>query len=88
MTILPFLQGGKFYYIEHVCAEEKTWTYSIQKRLTPIWKHVADGCHLDRTTWSDVDAAGFTDVNQERFIAPFERYAFMIRPHLIGVATK
>jgi ubiquinone/menaquinone biosynthesis C-methylase UbiE len=50
--------GGRFAFVEHGLAPEPgvaRW----QRRLTPLWKHLAGGCHLDRKIDDLVRAAGF-----------------------------
>jgi len=38
---------GKFIFIEHGLSNSKN-IQKWQKRITPIWKKIGDGCHLDR----------------------------------------
>jgi len=50
--------GGKLLFAEHGLSPEpgiKRW----QHRLTPIWYHVAGGCHLDRKMDDLIRSAGF-----------------------------
>ncbi len=39
--------GGRFVFIEHGLSREPT-IQAWQRRLTPLQKKIADGCHLDR----------------------------------------
>ena len=51
--------GGRFLYCEHGLApdaEVVTW----QRRIEPIWKRMAGGCHLTRPITAAIQAAGFT----------------------------
>jgi ubiquinone/menaquinone biosynthesis C-methylase UbiE len=51
--------GGRFHFLEHGRSPEPsvaTW----QRRLEPLQKRVADGCHLTRDPVELVTAAGFT----------------------------
>jgi ubiquinone/menaquinone biosynthesis C-methylase UbiE len=41
--------GGQLYSFEHV-ASENPWTRRAQDFMTPIWKRLAEGCHLNRET--------------------------------------
>jgi SAM-dependent methyltransferase len=50
--------GGRFAFVEHGLAPEPR-VARWQRRLTPLWKHVAGGCHLDRKVDDLVRAAGF-----------------------------
>ena len=50
--------GGRFLFVEHGLASDervRRW----QRRLTPLWKRIAGGCHLDRPVSVLVQAAGF-----------------------------
>jgi ubiquinone/menaquinone biosynthesis C-methylase UbiE len=50
--------GGRLLFAEHGLAPDanvRRW----QHRLTPIWKRVAGGCHLDRDIRALVERAGF-----------------------------
>ena len=49
---------GKLLFVEHGLSPEpgiERW----QRRLTPIWCHVAGGCHLDRKMDDLIRSAGF-----------------------------
>ena len=50
--------GGEFLFCEHGLAPDagvRAW----QHRLTPIWKPLAGGCHLDRDIPALIEAGGF-----------------------------
>lgn len=50
--------GGKFLFCEHGLSPEagvSRW----QRRLEPLWKRLAGGCHLTRPVTSAIEAAGF-----------------------------
>lgn len=50
--------GGRLVFVEHGLSQEiriARW----QHRLTPYWKRIAGGCHLDREMNSLIRAAGF-----------------------------
>jgi ubiquinone/menaquinone biosynthesis C-methylase UbiE len=49
---------GQFLFVEHGLAPEaavRRW----QHRLTPMWKRIAGGCHLDRPVPELIENAGF-----------------------------
>lgn len=51
--------GGRFLYCEHGLAPDagvQVW----QRRIEPIWKRMAGGCHLTRPITAAIAAAGFT----------------------------
>lgn len=49
---------GRFVFVEHGRAPE-AGVARWQRRLTPLWKHIAGGCHLDRGIDELIRAAGF-----------------------------
>jgi ubiquinone/menaquinone biosynthesis C-methylase UbiE len=56
--------GGKLVFVEHGLSPEpgvERW----QHRLTPMWRHLAGGCHLDRKVDALIRSAGF-DVTRLR----------------------
>ena len=57
--------GGRFHFLEHGRAPDesvRTW----QRRLEPVQKRVAGGCHLTRDAEALVSDAGFEIVELER----------------------
>lgn len=50
--------GGQLLFCEHGLAEEKA-VQKWQNRVTPYWKHLAGGCHLNRPIAEYISAAGF-----------------------------
>jgi len=50
--------GGELLFVEHGLAHDEG-TRRWQRRLTPVWKHVSGGCHLDRDAGALLAAAGF-----------------------------
>ena len=51
--------GGRLLFVEHGLAPE-SGVARWQRRLTPLWRHLAGGCHLDRKVDDLVRTAGFT----------------------------
>lgn len=50
---------GELVFVEHGLSDDPS-TRRWQRRLTPLWKQVSGGCHLDRDAGALVRAAGFT----------------------------
>ena len=50
--------GGTFRLVEHVRMNNRIIA-GAQDLITPLWKQVAGGCHLNRDTLGDVERAGF-----------------------------
>jgi ubiquinone/menaquinone biosynthesis C-methylase UbiE len=51
--------GGQLLFVEHGAAPDdnvRKW----QDRLTPVWKRIGGGCHLNRPIPMIVESAGFT----------------------------
>jgi SAM-dependent methyltransferase len=78
--------GGTFRFIEHVGARRGTWLRCVQAAVTPFWRMLAGGCHLDRELGGQVERAGFESVRYETVVLPL-RFPLM-RRHVAGVATK
>jgi ubiquinone/menaquinone biosynthesis C-methylase UbiE len=69
--------GGRLLFVEHGLAPEaavRKW----QHRLTPCWKCIAGGCHLDRPIAELIDTAGFKrDATNTLYIAGPKPLTFM-----------
>jgi ubiquinone/menaquinone biosynthesis C-methylase UbiE len=78
--------GGHLVFLEHVAAPAGTKRRVWQRRVEPIWKHVAGGCHLTRETEAAIAGAGFAldDVTHESM----RKSISVIRPTARGVATR
>ncbi len=50
--------GGKLLFVEHGLAPDANIRW-WQDRLTPVWKRIAGGCHLNRRPDELIQAAGF-----------------------------
>lgn len=76
--------GGKFFFIEHGLSPEPNigvW----QRRVTPLQRRIADGCHLDRPMASLIEAV-FDRVELQQFYA--SDLPKLIGYFYKGVATK
>lgn len=80
------LQGGAFYFLEHVVSDPSSWTFFFQHVLERLWFFLGDGCVVTRATWKDLAAAGFSDIHLRHIEAP--DVTFLIRPHIMGYAIK
>lgn len=61
--------GGRFLYCEHGLSPD-AGVAKWQRRIEPIWKRMAGGCHLTRPVTSSIEAAGFKVVGSERMYMP------------------
>lgn len=76
--------GGRFLFIEHIAAEDGTWTRRVQDGIEPLWKTVFDNCHPNRETGIALERAGFDRVEFQRFSLSVP----IVSPHLVGMAMK
>lgn len=56
--------GGRLLFVEHGLSPEPS-VERWQHRLTPMWRHIAGGCHLDRKMDDLIRSAGF-DLKDQR----------------------
>jgi ubiquinone/menaquinone biosynthesis C-methylase UbiE len=70
--------GGALHYIEHTASPHKGMRW-MQRWMTPAWKKVAGGCHLNRDPHTLLTEAGFLHDQfrpiQTSFWNPFPIYA-------------
>lgn len=57
--------GGQLLFLEHVRGVGARGT--VQSLVTPAWRHLAAGCHLDRDTPRALREAGFAVTDLDRF---------------------
>ncbi|MEO6698456.1 MAG: class I SAM-dependent methyltransferase [Paraperlucidibaca sp.] len=57
--------GGELLFCEHGLSPDAS-VHAWQQRLTPIWKPLAGGCHLDRDIPAIIEAGGFRIVDMEK----------------------
>lgn len=60
--------GGRLLFIEHVAALGARGR--VQRAVTPLWSHLAGGCHLDRDTLATLRHAGLAVTDCDRFALP------------------
>lgn len=58
-------RGGELRLLEHVRMERRPAAW-IQSKATPVWKHLAGGCHLDRDTLGLTERSCFSVERVER----------------------
>ena len=71
-------EGGQFLFIEHGRSHDRS-VVAWQDRLTPIWKRIAGGCHLNRKVDDLIATAGFriTELNTFYIVGPrFVTYTY------------
>lgn len=78
--------GGGLVFIEHVCAHDHPERARWQRRIEPIWKWLADGCHLTRDTASALTEAGFHFDSITR--GSIRKAPPFVRPSIRGIARK
>jgi ubiquinone/menaquinone biosynthesis C-methylase UbiE len=75
--------GGRLLFMEHVRATGHAARW--QDRLLPIWKRLFAGCHPNRDTLAEIEAADFKIKRLERFDPPVPFSSFA--PHVQGEAV-
>lgn len=78
--------GGQFLFLEHVAAAEGSARLRWQRRLEPLWRRVAEGCHLTRETESAIELAGLVHENTRR--ESMRKAVPLVRPTVRGRAIK
>ncbi len=78
--------GGRLLFLEHVAAHDRPERLAWQRRLEPVWKRVAGGCHLTRETARTIEDAGFAFERLER--ASMRKAAPWVRPTVRGIAVR
>ncbi len=78
--------GGAYVFLEHVAAEHDARRFAWQRRIEPLWRPIAGGCHLTRRTADAIRAAGFEVDHEVRESA--RRTLPIVRTMVRGVARK
>jgi hypothetical protein len=69
--------GGQLLFVEHGLSPDagvRRW----QDRLTPPWKFIAGGCHLNRPIRTLIESAGFRcDRMETGYMAGFKPMAYL-----------
>jgi len=63
---------GELIFVEHGRSEDARVS-AWQDRLTPVWKRIGGGCHLNRKIDDLIKAAGFQITEQKNFYLPGPR---------------
>ncbi len=61
--------GGRLLFCEHGLAPDPD-VVKWQRRIEPVWKHIAGGCHLTRPVFSAIEVAGFRLQRRETMYLP------------------
>lgn len=61
--------AGTFRFLEHVRAD-RSFTGPVQDALTPLWRYLGAGCHLNRRTSVSIEAAGFKIIEMQHHRMP------------------
>jgi hypothetical protein len=71
--------GARLVFVEHGLSPERRIAY-WQSRLTPFWKRIGGGCHLDRNMDDMIRAAGFQiDAIETGYMKGPKPWTFMYR---------
>lgn len=80
------VDGGSFYYVEHIGYKEGTWSHTLQRAIQPLWSVVSDGCHLTRDVPMYVEFIGFREIYENVYYP--SGLPYLVRPTLVGKAVK
>ena len=58
--------GGKLIVLEHV-RSKSGFGQTVQNLMNPFWRHLAEGCQLNRDTHANIEAAGFRAATHDEF---------------------
>jgi ubiquinone/menaquinone biosynthesis C-methylase UbiE len=75
--------GGRMLFVEHTRSIQNGLARA-QDALTPLWKKLAGGCHLNRPAGALISEAGFAVTEQ----APVWRERWTLLPVYRGIAVK
>ncbi len=70
------LPGGQFLFVEHGLAPDPS-VQRWQKRIDPIWRHVAGGCHVSRNMPALLTEAGFKCRYEARYLGHPNPFTFV-----------
>jgi ubiquinone/menaquinone biosynthesis C-methylase UbiE len=74
--------GGELHFLDHGLSDDPS-VQRVQTRLTPTWRKLAGGCHLDRQIAEELERAGY-EVAFDRIQLKGPRF---VTSAYIGVAT-
>jgi len=79
--------GGRFVFLEHVAAPAGTGLRRAQGAVRPLWAALADGCHPDRETGTEIERAGFSGLRYDRFRIDVPAPLAFLSPAIAGTAV-
>jgi len=59
-------KDGRLIALEHVRAKSDAGQW-VQNLMNPLWRHMAEGCQLNRDTHANLEQAGFRAATKEEF---------------------
>jgi len=75
--------GGRLLFCEHG-RSHRAATAKWQDRLTPVWKRLSGGCHLNRDVAGIIEGAGFEVVSLDNYKLPY--IPEIVSHHYLGAA--
>lgn len=75
--------GGRLLFAEHTRSEQPVMQ-RVQDALTPLWKRIGGGCHLNRPAPRMIEEAGF----EVESVSPFKRVRWTAVPVYYGTAVR
>lgn len=93
---MSILQGGRYYFYEHLMDEYISTRRKIQRFLTwtNIWPWIFDGCKFQPLR-AEISLSGFSKVDYNEFELDYSNLKgkskmliALMAPHIVGVARK
>lgn len=79
--------GGTFRFVEHVAADHASPRHRVQRLIARPWAWLFEGCHTHRDTASELEQAGFTQLQVQH--QRFRRSLFYpVNTAIWGIASK
>lgn len=91
---LDFIQGGKFFFLEHVPEKESAFIRRLQDFLTAtkIWPSLFGDCRLNSDPTEAIESAGFRETSWESITIHgyvSQQYRLILtQNHIMGTAIK
>ena len=80
--------GGELRFFEHVRAQSAGLRRTQRVLDATVWPTLGGGCHTGRDTAAELENAGFTIEQIERFRFPDVRLSLPTSPHILGIARR
>ena len=70
--------GGRLIVLEHVHGQSRR-RRAVHNVINPMWKRLAEGCHINRDTGTLLKQHGFEPITEDRFVKMIPFYVSVMR---------